>query len=135
MLAFMMGTSVFAASANFTGKVETVSKGKAFSGDTFEIKLGANEIEAMKDSVKITLNGAKWDSYKDSGRITPGVNYTKTSANVLELHLEATEDMLKSGLTFKMPAAFTVTENLAEIKAVVNWGLPEYTDREWSLQR
>lgn len=135
MLALVMGTSVFAASANFTGKVETVSKGKVLSGNSFEIKLGANEIEAMKDCIKITLDGAKWDNYKDSGRITAGVNYTKTASNVLELHLETNEEMLKNALTIKMPATCTVTENYADIKAIVNWGLPEYTDREMTIAK
>ena len=135
MLTFALGTSVFAASANFTGKVEYVSKDKVLSGNNFEIKLAANEIEAMKDCIKITLDGAKWDNYKDSGRITAGVNYTKTSSNVIELHLEPTEDMLKSTLTIKMPATCTVTENLANITATVSWGLPEYADKEMTIAK
>ena len=55
MLTFALGTSVFAASANFTGKVEYVSKDKVLSGNNFEIKLAANEIEAMKDCIKILV--------------------------------------------------------------------------------
>ncbi len=135
VLALAACTTAFAASASYSGKAEYVSKGKVLSGDTIEIKLNANETEPMKDCIKISLNGAKWDNYKANGRIVPGVNYTKSSSNELELHLEPTEEMLKKGLTFKMPLTCTVTENLEKINAVISWGLPEYTDKELTVAK
>lgn len=117
-----MSVSCFAASAKLKEKAVTASKGTELSENTIIITLGANEVEKLKDSISISLDGAEWSGYEQSGKINTEVTYEKTSESVLKLHIAVNEKMTADGYVLNLPLKCRITKNISQIIAAVEYG-------------
>lgn len=130
-----LGVQAYAANASLDGKTVSTSKGAEISGFNILIKLSGNEVGILKDKITISLDGAVWNNYKDSGWLSYGFSYEKLPDDRIKLIIDPDESMLKKGCTIKFPLNCICTSNQAAIKAVINWGIPEYADKELTFAK
>ncbi|MCD8090770.1 MAG: copper amine oxidase N-terminal domain-containing protein [Clostridiales bacterium] len=130
----LASTSVFAASVKLSSSAVKLSKGDTVS-NTLTITLNKNEVEILKDSITVTLDGAEWNNYSSEGNITAGVTYKKVSDTQIEIHIEPTEKMLEKGCTIPVPLKCTITSNQGEISATTSYGIDGYTDNRQVFAR
>ena len=131
----LMQSTVFAASAKAEKSAEKSSKGKELS-NTVVLTLTQKEAEFLKDGITVTLDGAEWKGLSQSGKLSRGTTYDKLSANKIQLHIDPSQlKAEKNNYTVSIPVDFVITAYKDHIKAVINWGLPEYADKEVDLAR
>ncbi|MCD8238046.1 MAG: copper amine oxidase N-terminal domain-containing protein [Clostridiales bacterium] len=124
----LTGATAFAAGTKLSASAETAEKGDALSSNTLTITLSKAEVDILKDSITLTLDGAEWNGYNESGTLATNIEYKKISDTQLEIHITPTEKMLESGCTVSVPLKCTVTKNQAQIAVTVNYGVDGYTD-------
>ncbi|MCD7778460.1 MAG: copper amine oxidase N-terminal domain-containing protein [Clostridiales bacterium] len=121
-------TGVFAAGARLSSSAVKASKGDTLSGNTLNITVGRTEIDILKDTITLTLDGAEWNGYDDEGTFTSNVSYSKISDSEIKIQITPTEKMLSDGCTIPVPLKCTVTNAQAEIAVNVSYGVDGYTD-------
>lgn len=135
LFSLFMCSTAFAANASLDGAAEKTAKGRTIDNKTLIVNVGAGEVNAMSDTITVTLEGAEWTSMKSGTQLAKGITCDKVSTSVIALHITPDEGMLKNGLSIKIPLNCRVTANLSNIKAIVNWGLPEYIKWEVTIAK
>ncbi|MCC8014732.1 MAG: copper amine oxidase N-terminal domain-containing protein [Eubacterium sp.] len=124
----LTGANTFAAGTKLSASAETAEKGDILSSNTLTITLSKAEVNILKDSMTLTLDGAAWSGYSESGTLASDIEYKKISDTQLEIHITPTEKMLESGCSVSVPLKCTVTKNQAQIAVTVSYGADGYTN-------
>ncbi|MCD7854138.1 MAG: copper amine oxidase N-terminal domain-containing protein [Clostridiales bacterium] len=134
-LFLLANTNAFAAGAKLSSSAEKAEKGDTLYSNTLTVTLSKAEINILKDSITLTLNGAVWNDYNDSGNLVSNVDYKKISDTELEIHITPTDKMLENGCSFSVPLKCVITNNQAEISVNVSYGVDGYTDGKYTFAK